>query len=107
MNKASIVLVVLPASMAFGSKVHKTKEPTAQLAENTLHVYRFQRQVPYDLVSGFESHTVMAVRLNQVIEIGGRVPSEVASSCASGSTSMLLMKYCAFPLGQPPGDLRN
>jgi hypothetical protein len=38
MNKAAILLVVLAASMAFGSKVHKTKEPVAQLAENTLHV---------------------------------------------------------------------
>jgi hypothetical protein len=30
-NNAAIMLVVLAASMAFGSKVHKTKEPTAQL----------------------------------------------------------------------------
>jgi hypothetical protein len=31
MNKATAMLIVLAASAAFGSKVHKTKEPTAQL----------------------------------------------------------------------------
>lgn len=38
MNKALVMLVVLAASAAFGSKVHKTKEPVAQRAENTLHM---------------------------------------------------------------------
>lgn len=41
MNKLTVVLVVLTASLAFGSKAQKAKEPTSQLAENTLHVYRF------------------------------------------------------------------
>jgi len=37
------MLVVLTTSMAFGSKTPKqVKEPTAQLAENTLHVFAFR-----------------------------------------------------------------
>ena len=45
----------------------------------------FQRQVSYDLERVFESNGVITVRLNQAIEVG-LVPSEVASSWASGST---------------------